>query len=125
MKSKFVMKTDFIGFLNKIPEFANSFVAVEKDFDWYKYFNAPNETVVPIYHDKEYALNKQEIMQITKEGFVVPILSFDKVCYGLIPFRKFVGYIDNYGAGDLIALFDFKEESLFEKRSLNIEDLYS
>lgn len=109
------MKTNFLGFLSKIKEFNNTIVVVEKEFNWDYYFNNPNVSSVPIYHKNEYALNKREIKEISKDGFVVWLPEREPVCLGLIPFHKFIGYVDDYGNGDLISLFDFKNESLFDK----------
>lgn len=114
-KGEKIMKTNFLGFLSKIKEFNNTIVVVEKEFNWDYYYNNPNTSSVPVYHKNEYALNKHEIKEISKDGFVVWLPSREPVCLGLIPFHKFIGYVDDYRNGDLISLFDFKNESLFEK----------
>jgi hypothetical protein len=109
------MKTNFLEFLSKIKTFGDEIVVVEENFNWKEYFSNPNVNAVPTYHNNEYALMKYEIKEISKNGLIVWLERESKMFYGLIPYKKFNGFVDDFGNGDLIALFEFNKESLFEK----------
>ena len=109
------MKNNFLDFLSEIKNCGNKIVVIEQTFNWDEYYNNPNSIDVPIYHINEYALQKYEVEEINKFGLVVGLERNSKRCHGLIPYKKFIGFVDDYGNGSLIALFDFKNESLFQK----------
>lgn len=114
---KIKVKKDLYELKNQIKEFNNKIVIIEKDFKWFDEKNNAMNYNIPVYNGDEFALQKYEIDEITKEGLVVwlPNKNRDFISKALINFDRLVGYIDDYGAGDLLVLCDFKNKSLFNK----------